>query len=103
MDVDEELALQTWIFTGNAVNTILRGLPESQEGLRAKVAALEEQLRDVPAERILTTIDLLPANDRDLLIAICEKCLDTIGHDSQTLLGVRSDEAALVLSRLRAT
>jgi hypothetical protein len=103
MHADEELALQTWIFTGNAVNIILRSLPDSQEDLQAKVEALAERLRHIPAERILGEIATLSVEDRDLLIAICEKCLGIAGDESETRLGVRADEAALVLSRLRMT
>jgi hypothetical protein len=103
MHADEGLALQTWILTGNAVNIVLRSLPNSQADLRAKVDALAERLRDVPAERILAEIATLSAEDRDLLIAICEKCLGIAGDESETRLGVRADEAALVLSRLRMT
>jgi hypothetical protein len=102
MSQDEELALHTWILTGNAVNEILRGLPPNQVTLRDNIAALQSQLENVPAERILDRIANLPAHSRDLLIAICDKCVDILGSECGTRLGLGREEAQAVLTHLRA-
>ena len=102
MNQDEELALHTWILTGNAVSEILRGLPETQVALRDNIAALASRLENVPAEHILDRVADLPAHDRDLLIAICEKCVDVLGSECGTRLGLGREEAQAVLAHLRA-
>jgi hypothetical protein len=102
MNQDEELALHTWILTGNAVSEILRGLPATQVALRDNIAALQSRLENVPAERILDRIANLPAHDRDLLIAICDKCVDILGSECGTRLGLSHEEAQTVLTHIRA-
>ncbi len=102
MSQDEELALHTWILTGNAVNEILRGLPTTQVALRDNIAALQSRLENVPAELILDRIADLPAHNRDLLIAICDKCVDILGSECGARLGLGREEAQTVLAHLRA-
>jgi hypothetical protein len=102
-----ELALQAYIFLGNALNTVLNGVRvafEAEFGVaRMEVEALYAKVEPLTPTTILEGVAGLAPCERALLLRVGQWCAEErLGTEFEGLMGVSAEEAGRVLAAVSA-
>ncbi|GAC1418161.1 MAG: hypothetical protein NVSMB62_09600 [Acidobacteriaceae bacterium] len=102
--MNSELALHAYIFVGNALNLLLNGIPidydRDLQCIRQELAALYAAVEPLTPANILPVTEQLTHHQQALLRRCCQWCLDHLGSEFATLIGLSQEEAAQVLNAL---
>jgi hypothetical protein len=100
-----ELAFNTYVLLGNALNHLVNGVQlDPEAAFDAPAAALVDLYREIEPlspQQILPALAALPQDQKALLDRCCRYCLSTMGDDKvSTKLGLPRDVAEDVLNQL---
>lgn len=99
-----ELALHAYIFLGNALNHLLNGSPVDCEhdlhSTRQSLAELYAAVEPLTPANILPAIAQLTESQQELLRRCCQWCLDHLGSQFSSVIGLSLEEANDVLHAL---